>query len=47
MSDTGRYYIKSFKTGKVYCVEPIDDTPDRKNWGDIDPITKKLTGNYG
>jgi len=47
MSDTGRYYIKNLKNGKTYCVEPIDDTPARTEWGDIDPVTKKLTGNYG
>lgn len=47
MSDTGRYYVKSFKTGKVYCIEPIDNTPERKIWGDVDPATKKLTGTYG
>lgn len=47
MSDTGRYYVKSLKTGKVYCVEPIDDTPDRQIWGDLDPASKKLTGKYG
>jgi len=47
MSNTGRYYVKSLKTGKIYCVEPIDNTPYRKIWGDIDPSTKKLNGNYG
>jgi len=33
MSNTGRYYVKSFKTGKVYCIEPIDDMQYRKIWG--------------
>lgn len=22
-SNTGRYYVRSFKTGRLYCVEPI------------------------
>jgi hypothetical protein len=47
MNHTGRYFIKSLKTGKVYCVEPIDDSPDRRIWGDFDPSTKKFTGKYG
>lgn len=47
MSHTGRYFIKCLKTGKTFCVEPIDDTPNRQIWGDMDPSTKKLTGNYG
>jgi len=43
--DTGRYYITDFKTKRTFCVEPIGD--DRTNWGDVDPVTKKLTGDYG
>lgn len=46
MSKTGRFYVKG-ESGKVYCVEPIDDTPVRKRWGDIDPASKKVTGEYG
>ena len=46
MSKTGRFYIKS-KSGKTWCVEPIDDTPIHKIWGDVDPVTGKLTGEYG
>ena len=46
MSKTGRFYIKT-DSGRIFCVEPIDDTPDRTIWGDLDPVSKKLTGNYG
>lgn len=46
MSKTGRFYVKT-ESGRVFCIEPIDDTPVRKRWGDIDPASKKLTGSYG
>lgn len=46
MSDTGRFFVKT-KSGRVFCVEPIDETPDRILWGDYDPASKKMTGNYG
>jgi hypothetical protein len=38
--------MKSRITGITYFVEPIYNgkTP---TWGDVDPATKKLTGNYG
>lgn len=51
MSETGRFYIQSLKTGKVYCVEPIEGK--RIEWGSVDPATgefmhkkgwKKFTG---
>lgn len=44
--ETGRFVIKSGITGITYFVEPIYNgkTPE---WGDVDPVTKKLTGNYG
>jgi hypothetical protein len=44
---TGRFIVKSMKTGKVYFVEPIDDRPDHKIWGDMDPATKSVSGSYG
>ena len=44
--ETGRFIVKSLKTGKTYYVEPIDNN-NRSNWGDLDPVTKKMTGNYG
>lgn len=47
MSKTGRYYIVDEKTGRKFCVEPIDNSNKPADWGDLDPATKKLTGNYG
>jgi hypothetical protein len=47
MSKTGRYYIVDQATGRKFCVEPIDNDPYRKIWGDINPATKKLEGEYG
>lgn len=44
-SETGRFVVHSFKTGKTYYVEPVGD-PHTK-WGDVDPATKKITGEYG
>jgi hypothetical protein len=45
-SETGRYYITDTKTGRKFCVEPID-VGGHRTWGDVDPATKKLTGDYG
>lgn len=44
--ETGRFIMKSRITGIVYFVEPMYNgkTPE---WGDVDPATKKITGNYG
>jgi len=44
--DTGRFIVKSLKTGKTYYIEPVDDG-DRTEWGDINPATKKVEGDYG
>jgi hypothetical protein len=44
--DTGRFVVKSLRTGKYYFVEPIDNG-ERLDWGDINPATKKIEGNYG
>jgi len=44
--ETGRFIVKSLITGKTYYIEPIDNN-NRSNWGDLDPVTKKMTGNYG
>lgn len=46
MSQTGRYFIKDKKTGKVFCIEPLENGI-RKPWGDQNPATKKLEGKYG
>lgn len=44
--ETGRFIVTSQRTGKTYAVEPIlgKNTP---TWGDMDPATKKLSGQYG
>jgi hypothetical protein len=44
--ETGRFIVKSLKTGKTYFVEPLNPGV-RPGWGDLDPVTKKMTGNYG
>ena len=45
--ETGRFIVKSAKTGKTYFVEPIDDG-ERTSWGDYNPATKGFeTSNYG
>ena len=44
--ETGRFIVKSLKTGKTYFVEAIDAN-NRSIWGDFDPATKKFQGNYG
>lgn len=44
--ETGRFIVKSLKTGKLYFVEPIEGNKP-PSWGDVDPATKKTTGKYG
>lgn len=45
--ETGRYIVKSLKTGKTYFVETIDGD-EKTVWGDYNPTTKKFeTANYG
>ena len=44
--ETGRFIIKSMTTGKKYYVEPIG-SGHPADWGDINPATKKVEGNYG
>lgn len=45
--ETGRFIVKSQKTGKTYYVEPIDGD-ERTVWGDYNPVTKDFeTSNYG
>lgn len=47
MSKTGRYYVIS--NNRTFCVEPIDNTlgKNREHWGDLNPATGKIEGNYG
>ena len=47
MSKTCCYFVHT-KEGRVFCVEPIDNVVGKqKLWGDIDPASKTLNGNYG
>lgn len=43
--DTGRFIVRSHRTGVTYFVEPIGSP--HIQWGDMDPATKQLTGSYG
>lgn len=46
-TETGRFIVKSLKTGKTYFVECIDGD-EKVVWGDYDPAEKKFqTSNYG
>lgn len=38
-SHTGRFIVKSLRTGKTYYVEPIGDP--HTEWGSLDPATGK------
>ena len=47
--DTGRFIVKSKRTGRTYYVEPVGNV--RTNWGSYNPSTgnvenKKGTGKY-
>ena len=45
--ETGRFIVKSSKTGKSYFVEVLDEG-DRLSWGDYNPATKTFeTSQYG
>lgn len=45
--ETGRFIVKSQRTGKTYYVEAIDDK-ERTVWGDYNPATKTFeTTSYG
>lgn len=45
--ETGRFIVKSLKTGRKYYVEAIDGS-EKSVWGDFDPATKRFqTSNYG
>ena len=45
--DSGRFLVTSKITGVTYFVEPIDPGKPTILWGDMDPATKKMTGDYG
>ena len=42
---TGRFTVTSQRTGRKYCVEAVGNP--HIVWGDVNPATKKITGNYG
>lgn len=44
--ETGRMIVTSLKTGKKYFIEAIGSGYNEM-FGDVDPVTKKMTGNYG
>ena len=43
--ESGRFIVKSVRTGKIYAVEPIGDP--HNVWGSIDPATKTLVNKPG
>lgn len=43
-NETGRYMVFT-KTGRKFLIEPIGFT--KTGFGDINPATKKVEGNYG
>ena len=46
--DTGRFIVKSSKTGITYCVEALDlRNNTSKGWGDVNPATGGVEGAYG
>jgi len=45
MSKSGRYFVVDAESGRKFCVEPIGD--NHETWGDLDPVTKKMSGTYG
>ncbi|AXG68327.1 hypothetical protein KORDIASMS9_00542 [Kordia sp. SMS9] len=45
--DSGRFLVTSKRTGVTYFVEPIATGKPAILWGDVDPATNKLTGDYG
>jgi len=45
--DSRRFLVTSKYTRVTYFVEPIDPGKLTNLWGDMDPVTNKLTGDYG
>lgn len=43
--ESGRFIVFSEKTRKKYYVEPLNGS--HVQWGDVNPATKKIEGNYG
>jgi len=45
--ETGREIVFFPETGKKYYVEYIQPRGHKSNWGDVNPATGKVTGDYG
>jgi len=45
--ETGRFIVSSNRTGKRYLVEPMMGRNRPGGWGDLNPSTGKVEGNYG
>ena len=43
INDNGRYFFT--QNGRTFCVEPIGG--NHTVWGDINPATKEIEGDYG
>lgn len=43
--NSGRFYVQSLRTGKVYCVEAI--YAHTLEWGSVDPATGEFTHKKG
>ena len=45
--ETGKEIVFYPETGKKYYVEYIEPRNWRTSWGDVNPATKQVEGNYG
>ena len=45
--ETGRFTVTSFRTGKTYFVEPIDEKGRPADWGSYNPGTGKVENKKG
>ncbi len=45
--ETGRFIVTSFRTGKKYFVEPIDEFGRPADWGSFNPSTGKIENKKG
>lgn len=43
--ETGRFIVRSTRTGRTYFIEPIGDP--HKEWGSVDPATKEFSHKKG
>lgn len=46
-SETGRHTYKSFRTKKVYAIEPIDKSGRPADWGSYNPSTGNIENKKG